>query len=228
MDIKLNEIQPSEESIKNAQKTNSMKELLHFIENREKQKSFNVGDIIVCRNIKNNTLVGKASTPRKWIICHIDKYKLAYARRILSSGKISAKLKCLTIDYLHSKYEYTVDPEHVEHILLDSEDNYSPLDQTKKINNLKNKLRKINNEKLMKQSDIKDIKLGNILYLANNKLGKNIKKYKVALIKDVKNTKHKIIHVKREISKGEWGYKMPITDVSMYYKEKPSTIEDLL
>ena len=130
-----------EKAIKKAQKINSVNELRRLLFNRQNQKNFKIGDVLVCKNIANNSYIRCGTTMRKWVVCHVDEHKLIYAKRILSNGKISNKVKCLTVDYLSNIYIYDIDPEHVEHVLLDSEDEYSPTKNIRETNRLKNKVR---------------------------------------------------------------------------------------
>ena len=177
-------IKPTEKDIKGAGATNAMSELKRLLNNMEDQSIFDVGDVIVLRRYNGKIdVVGGA--PKKWVVTHIDDYGLLYANRILVSGEISPKVRCLTPDYL-SNGKFESDPEQVDSILLGEEHEYDPLRSIKAVAAAKKTVKSINNKKKLKNCSreflLKTLKKGSIIWRSHNALGEYKEKLTITSI----------------------------------------------
>ena len=220
-----------EKTINNAQSTNAMKELIRLMRNREDQKNFKVGDVLVCKNIHKNAYVKNNSVIKKWIVSYVDNYKLIYAYRILSNGKISKKLTCLTISLMSEKLKYDIDPNHIELVLLDNEEAYDPADEIRETNRIKNIVRNINRDKRLTKEDFDKLTPQDKVWHSSDYQGTYTVELWVTNISNVKSTNHAIITVQSKDSFGKFkANKRKITrdSISMFFKERPITIEDMI
>jgi len=94
---------------------------------------YNVGDVVV------ESLEAKD----RYLICHIDKHGMYFARKVTGKKALSKTTYCLcTSRYCSANWQ--ADPDRIDHILLGEEEHYDPSEAIRKENSLKNKVRKHN------------------------------------------------------------------------------------
>ncbi len=121
--------------------------------NVEYQKNFEVGQVIVLRQVSSGKLVeNKAGIPQKYIIANKLAGVLCLCRRIGINGKPGKGIEIIA-DYDPKHYVFEEDPDIADAILLGLD--YDPLEMPKKIGKARQKAKKYNSGKELK-AHVKD------------------------------------------------------------------------
>lgn len=137
---------------------NEIAELETLIEERMSQlknaQKFNLGDYLIrminygfpetdFRLQKNSYNV-----PVKYKVVHIDANNVSYVKQLNSKGKTVGEIICTFSEDVEERYE--LDPEFVDAVIMQSEENYDPTEQYKEHLNTRKEIIKHNKESKIK------------------------------------------------------------------------------
>lgn len=142
---------------------------LHFIAERERSvdsfyaaldkiPKFKVGDFLIAyyplddMDIEDGITtrhlhLNKYGKPQKYIVVSVDKYGVSYIKELNKDNKPFGKLLCtLTENWeglldLNMYYEFQIDPEYEDSIIMDSESEYDPNISLKELSKLEKDIR---------------------------------------------------------------------------------------
>lgn len=110
---------------------------VHTYFDHVKPYDFKVGDYLI-RKIRDMDMQGKLSSdwrtvkvhPRspinkKFVVVHVDEYGVPYVKHVKVDGKLGGILCLASNNFQMSRFE--PDPEQMEHIILDNQDEFDPL-----------------------------------------------------------------------------------------------------
>jgi len=208
----------------------------------------NIGDVLVHINA-DGSVYKSDGIPERHVVVHRDSYGLVYTKRLMSNGKLTKTVTCVTAESnKHGRYDY--DPEHVESILLGEEDGYDPLEKNREMISKRNKIRRLNkkkrydkfNEKSFFIKFLRNLKPGTKMWCASS-LGERVSELTFKKCYDEKKTRSShsyrvggvteeyTIVVAEFMTPDNKEYKINESNYyrfhETYYKEKPTNIEEV-
>jgi len=215
-------------------KSNNAKNVQDVLRKAAQLEQYKIGDILVRlrwgRNGNYETMSDNA-TKTKYEVVHLSEEGIVFAKKFLQSGELGNQIFCLNAD----AHAYEIDPDLVDHILLDEEDSYDPAESIAKVLKKKQKAQSINkktayilNRASHRERFFNDMNYGDIIWHAWGFLGQGAKQYIVHA--DNGNS----LELQRYDGTGPRYYYDNITIYrsakSSYYfwKDKPKTVKDML
>lgn len=126
-----------------------------------------------------------ADTPAKYMVFHKDD-GFVFVKRIIASGNLGKEVICLTTTYDVDTHWLEADPDYVNSILLENEEDYDPLAASKAMTAKKNRARRRNKKMEVKFETaqeaydyIKKLRKGDKLYDAATAYGSGVMEWVV-------------------------------------------------
>lgn len=136
----------TEQEIKNICRSTDGRVLINAVHNIAYQKDFDLGDILVCRNLRakdKGLIMEAAGLPEKYQVVHKDEAQLIYVKRILKGGKLGQKVDMIAT-WSFDNYRFEADPDKMDSILMDQEEGYDPYAKSKDLKKKQDKQRRLN------------------------------------------------------------------------------------
>lgn len=114
------------------------------IKNLKRFEGLQVGDVCNQKyNMSMNLMNGMV--PERYMIIHKDEHNFLYIKRFLKSGGLSKTINCITIS-TNIKTTYEIDHSYANSVILEDDKAFTPDADIKRIKNLENKVKRINNK----------------------------------------------------------------------------------
>jgi hypothetical protein len=127
--------------------------------------------------------------PDKYFVFHIDEEGFVFVKRINSDGRLGKEIRCLTTEFAQPKYQIEPDPEYVEHIIFQTEEDYDPAREEKELKKKKTRARKENQPKRAEfdtaaeaHAYLKTLKVGDKIYDCKASHGEGVMEWTVTKI----------------------------------------------
>lgn len=156
------------------------------MKNAEAYKNLQVGEVYYIKykdyNDKESyvTTGWGNDTPAKYMVFHKDE-GFVFVKRIIASGNLGKEVICLTTTYDVGSHWLEADPDYVNSILLENEEDYDPLAASKEMTAKKNRARRKNKRLELKFDEpqeaydyIKKLRKGDKLYDCSTAYGAGI------------------------------------------------------
>lgn len=229
-----------------------------IIQDAEEHKNIEVGGVYMLSYTnwdKEVKLYGGDSNPDKYVIIRNDNGFL-FAKRIIASGQLGKQIFCLTIEYFGRGMSLIPDPSYVDAILLSDEENYDAAAPAKSLASKKNKSRRINDKKRFTSTtedeilkELSTYTIGDKFWTSSMAYCNKIEEWVITKVtsKKLMNSyyrmnsncrKNAIEFEVKNTNPSHWGHNGTSYDsdsfiksggsYTMFYKEKPTKLEDIV